>query len=114
MAGAIERKVAFGLINEAHEIARRLYLRDKARYEQIFGWIGEQIKKRRSLELIVKALKRIEEMEVRGAPPQGPIDYLGGMLRRLEEEWDAKRLRKGDPMVIGDIPLNIRRLGGKG
>ena len=107
------KKKAAAEIREAHEIARRLYLRDKARYEQIFGGIGEHVKRRRSLELVVKALKRVEEMEIGGDPPQGPIPYLGGVLRKLEEEEEATKIRQSGATIGEMLGPVVEKMRGK-
>lgn len=130
-----QKKSAAEHLKACHEIAERLYKIDRVKYKDVFGWINAQVKKRKSLTLVLHSLDRLESMiqeslprgvtsrskpvvSVEAGTPRGNVwAYLEGTLRRLEEKAEAEKLRRSGVTRIGDIPLNLRELaamkGGK-
>lgn len=110
-----QKKAAAEKLKACHEIAERLYKLDRAKYRDLFAWINAQVKKRKSLTLILHSLERVESLNLEplnSSAPRGDVwAYLEGTLRRLEEKSEADKLRAGrGPTKLGDISLNLRDL----
>ena len=142
---AYQKKAAAEKLKACHEIAGRLYKKGakqqgrpvgaycntpllENKYKDVFSWINTQVKKRKSLVLILHCLERLEEAGrgvlqyaptpdplIPPAVPRGEVwAYLEGTLRRLEEKSEAEKLRQRGPMKLGDIPLNLKDLANMG
>jgi len=91
------------LVKQAHAIADRLYRTDRQRYKPVFESINSSVKQRKSPAMILQCVKRLADRDATD-PVADPREYLGGTLRKLEQERDATRLRTGDgPSLLGDI-----------
>lgn len=111
-----QKKSAAEHLKACHEIAGRLYKIDRVKYKDVFSWINAQVKKRKSLLLVLRCLERLESMLDVGRGTLDPVPhgsvwaYLEGTLRRLEERSEADKFRRSGVARIGDIPINLREL----
>lgn len=92
---------ALATLSKVYEIAERLYSGDPARWKPIYGWVGRQVQQRKDLVLVLLAVERVAEKET-VSPVHDVVEYLGGTLRKLEQEEEAKKIRASGA-GIGDI-----------
>ena len=115
-------------VKEALGIAERLYKANPRRYKPLFACVNKAIKQHRSVVLVLQAMKRLEEKDDpsirpagysgQSAPPSGaldPTEYFFATLRKLEQERDSKRLRRGgaieNPKALDALAEMMRRAG---
>lgn len=102
MGSEAEKKRALTALESIYQIAERLYRKDAARFQPIYGWIGAMVKARKDLGLVLRAIERIEQKENDADHVRDVVEYLGGTLRKLEQEAVAKQIRTSGA-TIGDI-----------
>jgi hypothetical protein len=96
-------------VTKATQIAKRLYLADRARYRPIFEFMNSTIKKSRRADLALRCVEQLEEREARGAPVADVRAYLAGTLRRLlgAEEAVALRRERGGENFLAEFTSKI-------
>lgn len=103
------KRIAAQQLKECFEIAEQLYNSNRERYKPIYEFIHSSVKQRKPIPIILRCVRSLAERETGGAdrPPNPVADvrsYLGGTLRKLEEEAGSKGLRRGEgPSLLGDI-----------
>jgi len=112
------KEIALKAVAQAGEILGRLYLKDKPRYQPLFGWLNKMLAPpaRKSPVLLLQTIKRLEEKELGPSPAVDVVQYCGGTLRKLESERESKQFRQGTgPALLGDIIDRAKReVRGKG
>lgn len=92
------KREALELHKQTLSLAEALFKKDPKRYGRqafegsIFGWINRQVKQGKDLRLVARAVEILHRKE-NSCRVEGPIHYLGGTLRKLEQEEQAKTLR---------------------
>lgn len=76
-------------------IADRLYRVDPVRYKVLYAWINRMTKERKSMALTLQAIRALDRRDGGENKAIDVAQYLGGALRNLEAEREARRLRKG-------------------
>ena len=112
---AQRKEAALKCVRESLAIADTLYRADSLRYKVLYPWINSSVKQKRSPALVLQTLKRLQEKEASEKKAIDVAQYLGGTLRKLEQERDTKRLRKGGAMQsvkAMDVLANIVRRAG--
>ncbi len=98
---APEKKTVLADMKAALTIAERLYKTDPKKYKETFGWIGRQAKLQKPSALVLKTLQSLDDKAKSGGPAGEVIEYLGGTLRKLEQESAGGKAH--DAMRLGEI-----------